>query len=462
MAGETIRVLDLFAGAGGLSLGFDLVRNKDGKRVFEIVKAVEIDDDACNTLKNYFRKTYGREDIVVWGNLTKLKTRREIIKACKGKVSLIVGGPPCQSFSTLGPRSGFGLKKRKFRNDERDRLYREYLKIVEKVQPDFIIFENVKGIISKRDKKGRRYIDIIASDFRKLGYSFKGENRDVKEEYLVLNAADYGVPQIRERVFLIGNRLGIRNPFPKQTHSNPAKRKPDDRLLPWTTLKDAIGDLPKLKARYTLTGIPKKSRKRIEKIKRINTRRYSGALEMPFNDGGFSEHVQALGQPGKRLLQFIRLGANGTILYHEARAQKQDDIKLFAGMRQGTTAAYLFRNRTEKARRLRKLIKYRMKDDDGEFTFGDKYRKQSWNSPSTTLFAHLAKDGNRFIHPDGKQARTFTVREAARIQTFPDWYEFSGTSRGSKFQQIGNAVPPLLAMRIAESVFSIMTEGAAK
>lgn len=456
MAGETIEVLDLFAGAGGLSLGFELVRSENGKRVFEIIKAVELDKDACETLRNYFRKTYGRQDIVVQGDLTKREVKNEVIKACKGKVSLIVGGPPCQSFSTLGPRSGYGLKKRKLKTDERDRLYKEYLRIVREIKPAFIIFENVKGIISKKDRRGRRYIDIIASDFKRLGYSFESENPDVKEDYLVLNAADYGVPQIRERVFLIGNNLGIQNPYPRQTHCEPRKAKSGNGLLPWTTLHDAIRDLPKLKAKYTLTDIPKR---RIKEIKQLNARRYSGAENVPFNEKVLVEHLDSLDQPGQQLLAFIRRDANGTLLYHEARAQKGDDIKLFAGMKQATTAEQLFESRAEKSRKLRKLIKYRMKDDDGEFTFGDKYRKQSWNSPSTTLFAHLAKDGNRFIHPDGSQARTFTVREAARIQTFPDWYEFGGTSRGSKFRQIGNAVPPLLAMRIAETIHSKLGAG---
>jgi len=453
MGSETIKVLDLFAGAGGLSLGFDLVRDSQGNRVFEIVKAVELDENACETLRNYFRKVYGRTDIVVQGDLTKPKLRQEIIQACKGKVSLIIGGPPCQSFSTLGPRSGYGLKDEKYRNDSRDRLYREYLKLVRAILPSFIIFENVKGIISKKDKKGRRYIDIIASDFKRLGYSFESENQNVKEEHLVLNAADYGVPQIRERVFLIGNKLGIQNPYPKQTHCEPKKAKPGNELLPWTTLHDAIRDLPRLKAKYTLTDIPKR---RIKEIKQLNVRRYSGSGEMLLNEKVLAEHLNSLDQPGQQLLRFIRAGANGTILYHEARAQKEDDVRLFAGMREGTTAEHLFESTTEKARKLRRLIKYSMKNDKGEFTFGDKYRKQGWNSPSTTLFAHLAKDGNRFIHPDGKQARTFTVREAARIQTFPDWYEFAGTSRGSKFSQIGNAVPPLLAMRIAEVIHSVI------
>lgn len=445
---ETIKVLDLFAGCGGLSLGFDLVRNERDERVYEVVKAVEIARDACDTLRNYFKREYGRDDIVLEGDLTRAATRRQIVKACRGKVSIIVGGPPCQSFSTLGPRSGYGLRDKKFKRDRRDRLYKEYLKIVRAIKPSFIIFENVKGIISKRSRS-RRYIDIIASDFKKLGYSFKSANPEMKTDYLILNAADYGVPQIRERVFLIGNNLGMLNPFPRRTHGNPRKAGQIEGLLPWTTLRDAIGDLPRLKARFTRTGIPKH---RVKVVEKLNRRRFCGAASLPFDEARYLKHFRSRGVSGHQLLQFVRQGANGQLLYHEARAQKADDIKLFAGMRQGCTAEQLFRSKAKNAKELLSLIKYRMQADDGEFTFGDKYRKQQWNSPSTTLFAHLAKDGNRFIHPDRTQARTFTVREAARIQTFPDWYEFYSTSRGGKFRQIGNAVPPLLAYAIAREL----------
>ena len=111
------------------------------------------------------------------------------------------------------------------------------------------------------------------------------------------------------------------------------------------------------------------------------------------------------------------------------------------------TAGDIPNSNKENIRRLGRLIKYDMS------SFTDKYKKQSWDKPSSTIFAHLEKDGNRFIHPDSRQARTITPREAARIQSFPDWYEFEGPY-SKKFRQIGNAVPPLLALRIAESVYS--------
>jgi len=120
-------------------------------------------------------------------------------------------------------------------------------------------------------------------------------------------------------------------------------------------------------------------------------------------------------------------------------------------MRQGMTAEDIFEAESQRIRRLKNLIKYDMN------SFKDKYKKQKWSRPCSTIFAHLEKDGNRFIHPDSKQARTITPREAARIQSFPDWYEFEGPFT-KKFRQIGNAIPPLLAKRIGESVYDKFTE----
>jgi len=441
-----IRVLDLFAGAGGLSLGFDLVRNAAGEKVFEIIRAVEIDPDACQTLRDYFKKEYQRDNVVLQGDLTKKETRKRIIEECEDGIDIIVGGPPCQSFSTIGPRSGYGVNDDSYDKNSRDGLYKEYLHLVEQLKPSFIIFENVKGITSKKDRHDRRYVDVIAADFMKLGYSFENESKKVNDEYLLLNAADYGVPQMRERVFLIGNRLGIKNPYPLKTHFNPSLK-----IAPfWTTLRDAIGDLPELKAKYTMTDVRGKEKK---KIAELNQKIYSGAEAIPFHKERFDKHLKSISEKGKALLRFLRAGANGTLAYHLCRSQKKDDIKLFSGMLQGETAKNLYERKSLRAKQLRKLVKYTTKLKKGEYTFPDKYRKQHWDKPSTTIFSHLEKDGNRFIHPDSRQARTFTVREAARIQTFPDWYEFRG-SRGSKFRQIGNAVPPLLARIIAAAIYS--------
>jgi len=435
MTRRRIKVLDLFAGAGGLSLGFDLVRDNDGSRVYEIVLAVDSDKYACRTLKKYFGKTYGNEDIVLEADLTVMATHRKIIEKCGEGIDIIIGGPPCQSFSLIGPRSGNRDGNHR-RYKIMDRLYIEYLKLVKELKPSFVVFENVKGILSKRDGRGNHYIDIIISDFKKLGYSFESENENIKTDYIVLNAADYGVPQTRERVFLIGNNLAIKNPYPLPTHTKPE----------YVTLFEAIGDLPRVKAKITYTDIKNKDR---SGIGRYNKRVYNGKDSVEYHTDLFKKHYRLVGKRGRIFLDFVKPDGQDVLIYHVARGQKRDDVVLFKGMKQGMTAKDVFESKKKNIRRLKKLIKYDMS------SFQDKYKKQSWNKPCSTVFAHLEKDGNRFIHPDSRQARTITPREAARIQSFPDWYEFEGPFT-KKFRQIGNAVPLLLAMVIAKTIANIM------
>jgi len=447
MAKKKLKVLDLFAGAGGFSLGFDLVRDNNGDRVYEIVLAVENDRYACQTLKKYFSREYGNENIVLEADLTDENTHEKIIELCRDKVDVMIGGPPCQSFSLIGPRSGNGNGKNNSKYAILDKFYIEYVKLVKKLRPSFIIFENVRGIISKKDGRNRRYIDIISSDFRKLGYNFNSENGDVKTDYLILNAADYGVPQTRQRVFLIGNNLGIPNPYPERTHYDPKRVNvnPENTggFSEYITLHQAIGDLPRVRPKITYTDIGRSWKKRIALR---NRKIFNGKDRMDYHGKNFREHHQTVSKAGKRFLEFVRPYKIRYLTHHVARSQKRDDILLFRGMKQGMRAGDIFKEKGKNIRRLRKLIKYNMA------SFKDKYKKQSWDRPCSTVFAHLERDGNRFIHPDSRQARTFTPREAARVQSFPDYYEFEGPLT-KKFRQIGNAVPPLLAMRIGERLY---------
>ena len=142
----TVKILDLFAGVGGLSLGFEMVKDNFGNPVFELFRAVEIDKYACDTL----RKRHGEEKVIE-GDITNYNISKRIVDECKGKVSIVVGGIPCQSFSLIGPRSGFGKKIDKFKKDKRDNLYEHFLGIVGDVKPNIIVIENVKGILSKKD-----------------------------------------------------------------------------------------------------------------------------------------------------------------------------------------------------------------------------------------------------------------------------------------------------------------------
>ncbi len=429
-----LKVLDIFSGAGGLSLGFELARNKNGRRMFRTFMAVDNDKYACQTFKKNFPHTY-----VLEGDITKKSVHSEIISKCKGKVNVIIGGPPCQPFSTIGPRSGYGVGNKKFEKDKRMKLYLEYVRLVRELKPDFIVMENVRGIMSKKNGHGTSYVAKIIKSLERFGYSFEIEGSE--EKFQILNSVHFGVPQRRERVFIIGNRRSIKNPLIKKTHYDPETEKSEDGLERGFTIRDAIADLPRLKAKMTLTGI---EQSRIDAVMELNEKINNGSEEMEYTgrsvtDNEFMHFVFSGGLTGKQ---------PSVLRDHIARPQQFTDIKLFGLMKPGETAKDFMNNGYKLGEK--KLIKYSMTG------FFDKYRKQKWNAPCTTLFAHLEKDGNRFIHPDGKQARTITVREAARIQSFPDDFVFE-CPYNRKYRQIGNSVPPLMAKSVAESLSGLLS-----
>lgn len=437
-----LKLLDLFAGAGGLSLGFELVRDCNGRQIFELYRAVEFDKYACQTL----RTRYGNEKIIE-GDITNLKIVKQIIEESKGQVSVVVGGIPCQSFSLIGPRSGFGRKIDKFKNDERDNLYGYFRDIVNEIKPNIIVIENVKGILSKKDNAGKKIIDKIISDFENIGYIFDNEKG---EKWHILNAADFGIPQKRERVILMGIKKSWKSckvPDIKPTHFNPAsldaKEQISKRLKPYISVFEAIGDLPEVKPRTTFTGLNKHER---ENIMKKNMKIDSGKEHVELDTERFQSHINGISHAGVEFFHFIKSAGYTYIDHHIARNQQFSDIELFRNMLEGETAEDFIKRSPKLAKR---LIKYSMR------SFKDKYRKQIANEPSTTVFAHLKKDGNRFIHPF--QARTYTPREAARIQSFPDNIIFKGPMT-KKFEQIGNATPPLLSKKIAETIYNEVIE----
>ena len=436
------KVLDLFAGVGGFSYGLEQVKDSEGFPKFELYRAVDIDKYACQTLRN----RYG-DDKVIEGDITQLNISNQIIRECKGKVSVVVGGIPCQSFSLIGPRSGFGKKIDKFKQDIRDSLYKHFRDIVAELSPKIIAIENVKGILSKKDSEGKLIIDKIVGDFEALGYNL-GNTKDSRK-FMILNCADYGVPQRRERVILVGIKKDWKNakvPFVEPTHfdpkSNDAEDKKEDGLLPYVSLFEAIGDLPKIEPSITFTDLSQNMRTRVKKKNKLVHR---GQDKVNIDWARFEQHLSKISSAGKLFLNHVRPNGYKHIDHHIARSQQLTDIKLFSLMKEGETAKEFSKRAPKSAK---KLIKYDMT------SFLDKYRKQHSSSPSTTVFAHLEKDGNRFIHYN--QARTFTPREVARIQSFPDDFIFSGPIN-KKFKQIGNAIPPLFSKAIAESLTNILT-----
>ena len=333
-------VVDLFAGVGGLSYGFS--RNDR----FEIILANEMQKDIA---KAY---TINHPSVnMLQGDIKDLS--ENILRQAIGNrtVDIVVGGPPCQSYSTLGKRQ----------MDARANLFMEYKRVLRILHPRAFLFENVKGILSM--DKGTLF-EHVRKEFEDIGYSL---------QYKILNAVDYGVPQLRERVILVGF-LGD-NPFqyPEPTHG--------EGLLPYVTLQDALKDLPALSCG--------------------------------------EENTVYAAPPDNEFLSWVRQGGSDTLMEHKAP------------------------NNSAHLRELRP-----------KSGFKNTYAKLWWEKPATTITRNFAcPSSSRCIHP--RDSRALTIREGARLQSFPDNYQFYG-SDCLKRLEIGNAVPPLLSMALAEQMLKAL------
>lgn len=386
------RFIDLFAGCGGLSEGF----YKEG---YKSLLHIEIDKDACKTLRTRM-KYYGYSDkeineAVLCADITSDGIIEEIDKRVCEDVDIIIGGPPCQAFSTVGRAQS----PDSMNNDPRNYLFENYLHILNHLKPKIFIFENVKGILTAKPK-GVKIFDIIVREMSKT-YNVVSNPKTI-----LLNAADYGVPQIRERVIIIGVRNDIDYIDVNDIYENIPKSHSDiNPFLPnYVTVGEAILDLPKLNS----------------------------------GEGEEIQHVDLIDSPNDYLK---KIGNDSGIVYnHTARRHNELDRERYR---------ILSKNKNWKLKDLQvvrpDLVHHNPKH------FGNRYTVQESDKPGKTVVAHLYKDGNLFIHPDYKQARTFTVREAARIQSFPDDFIFEG-SRTSQFKQVGNAVPPLMAEVFAKTL----------
>ena len=369
---DSLKMIDLFCGAGGLSLGF----TQEG---FVTSLANDIQECCVDTYAHNHPETPRNK--IILGDVKDVADNIENLVDVKS-VDIVVGGPPCQGFSMAN--------RQRLIDDPRNQLYKNYVEIVRKVQPKFFVMENVKGMLSVAEQ--------VKEDFRNIGYSV---------ECHILNAKDFGVPQNRERLIYIGNRLGIDN----ESIFNEIFAL--SKTIPNHVLGDAIFGLRSLKA-----SIMKNS------------------TESGTKESGFVIEKNELNQTNEYINYINQNREIDFVCNHKARYNNDRDIEIYGRMYQGDKSD---------DPKIADIMPYKSRSD----IFKDKYYKLVENNVCKTITAHMKFDCNMYIHPT--QARGLTPREAARVQSYPDDYFFRGAYTKT-YMQIGNSVPPLLGRAIASIV----------
>lgn len=501
IAMPAIPIIDLFAGPGGLGEGFS-------QAGFEIRLSIECDPEAHQTLKfrafcrELLRKKDGHESLnqffetgakianlyeehpaiaahaknEAWlarlGETPNSEVDERIRVGLRGaKKWVLIGGPPCQAYSLVGRARMRGTKP-DFEDDHRHFLYKEYLRIVEEHRPTMFVMENVKGILSANVKETAIFAQIL-DDLRAPSRALKmarkpqgeveyelhsigvdddtlGEGFEPKQ--FLLRAEDYGVPQKRHRIFIIGIRKGsgIAMKYLKGIDTQ-------------TSVGDVTRDLPKLRSGFSrkcdgswvdsiqcmrrekwFRGLAKSAPdlfQRLEiELERLKQVQNNGSNIVPARQG--AKPKKLADWYGKMGLPFV--------LNHECRNHMPSDLQRYF-------FAACFSKVYHKSPKISDFPRElwpdhaNVQNSKGKVIFDDRFRVQCEDGPSTTVVSHISKDGHYYIHPDPRQCRSLTVREAARLQTFPDDYFFTGP-RTAQFHQVGNAVPPYLAFQIATAL----------
>jgi DNA (cytosine-5)-methyltransferase 1 len=508
-----IPVIDIFAGPGGLGEGFSAFKEPDGKYCFKSALSIEMEERAHQTLqlRSFYRQFREDEngapeeyyeylrnpDDLTWETLEKKfpdqidrarKEARCIELGGKGKanspkaVSALVekalgkkkfwgllGGPPCQAYSVMGRARMGGISN----SDHRVYLYKEYLRVLAKHAPAFFVFENVRGILSST-VDGENIFDRVRTDLENPQAAFpkgriskgthpeytlfsfeeqgsdNGSNAEDPRKFLV-KAELHGIPQARHRVIL----LGINNKFLKG--QTPEKLKPEAKAV---TVGDVLAGLPELRS-----GLSKGDNGRdwslcileaINLLRESNQKlpaavaRVTSETEVPISHHG--KGGEFISYPKTEITcedlkeWYFDPRLKG-VLNHTTRGHLQEDL-----------CRYMLCAVVGAVNRISPKLKdfpdsyMPLHKSAGTGNFEDRFRVQLRNRPSSTITSHISKDGHYFIHPDPLQCRSLTVREAARLQSFPDNYFFCGP-RTSQYIQVGNAVPPLLAHQMAEVVY---------
>ena len=397
--------------------------------------------------------------------------------------AVLIGGPPCQAYSVVGRARNRGTEGYVAEADNRHFLYREYLQVIREFRPAVFVMENVKGILSSRIDDRQIFLSIM-SDLQRpdlacgtdnaLRYALVALNpgnatlSEIDPQSFIIHAEDHGIPQARHRVIICGVRRDVLERAGGVGHL---------KALTSPSVDDVIGDLPRLRAQLSFRGRGMEWRDSLELplmtralqeleeaggngprvAQRMRTAR-SIIKQAPDPGSGAARAALAEGQESRpRVLAAwyqdrpLKILAN-----HESRSHMPEDLVryLFASAYAAQTS--LSPKLAEFPRSLLPLHSNIDPENVGNAIFKDRFRVQVGGKHSMTVTSHIGKDGHAFIHPDPSQCRSLTVREAARLQTFPDSYVFLGT-RTSQYTQVGNAVPPLLARQIADVVGDVLT-----
>lgn len=499
----SIPVIDLFAGPGGLAEGFASLRDRGGKPCFDIRLSIEKEASAHRTLElRAFARSFGDKLPREYYDYLRGKVDRNLLfsnkkfssnraraqnEACHLELSestndivrkrvrealrgaddwVLIGGPPCQAYSLVGRSRMRSSDPGLFEKDKRHFLYREYLRILADHRPPVFVMENVKGMLSS--KIGGKLIfekilaDLVNPDGKKLRYRIvslcaPGSLFGHEPEDFIIRAEHFGIPQARHRVILCGIREdidaipGLLNPrapvfVHHALHGLPPLRSrlsnKSDSAAGWhQTLTEGV-QLMQRRGGKDFRDVAARMAKAVTRAASLSD---IGGRFVPTDSTSYKSQKIA-----RELHDWYRDNRLHGFPNHEARGHMKSDLwrYLFA-------ASYA--DVRDAPPKLRDFPGFLLPDHvnahgaSAETPFEDRFRVQLGNRPSTTVVSHIAKDGHYYIHPDPAQCRSFSVREAARLQTFPDNYFFEG-NRTEQYTQVGNAVPPLLARQIAAIV----------
>jgi DNA (cytosine-5)-methyltransferase 1 len=444
-------VVDLFSGAGGFSLGFHAA----GCR---ILAAADANAMAAQTFRQNFEILQpDHHPRVLGGDEGDLEEPALDAIAGDNRPDIVIGGPPCQAFSRLGRAKLNSLSDEGFVGDPRNVLYRKFLSTIGHWKPSAFVMENVSGMLSV---VGVNYADVVCREMAALGY---------RTGYALLNAVWYGIPQFRERLFFIGIRddLGLRPTAPPTTclADLPEGYRPALRKVPnWLPFGEWDRDLGQLPVPPAKEGPAVSVGEALDDLPMLTEHQKEGRRQR----GDFRHHLPYRGAPHSGYAALMRgwpkFPTPSGVIDHAIRRTPRD-YETFRRMRPGDrfpeAIAIARAIRDEHLARLQEAgtapepgtlewdeFEGKYVPPYNEHDFTDKWRKLIPDRPSWTVPAHLAKDSYSHIHYDSEQARMISIREAARLQSFPDAFSFAG-NMGDGFRQIGNAVPPLLAWAIA-------------